>query len=112
MTPDLFRVLQDLHAGVFSADLFNQDIVGFNADKRLSRIEYRIVDLKIGGMSNEEVCVVMKLKKASLKTRFREIESKYRNYGLDLRVDDWKNLRKYIKEQKGIDATKNKSRSK
>lgn len=112
MTPDLFRVLLDLHAGVFSPDLLNQQIVGFNAEKRLSRVEYYIVDLKIGGMSNDEVCSTLKLKKSSLKTRLREIESKYRNQGLDLRVDDWKNLRKYLKEQKGIDKTSTKAKTK
>ena len=106
MTPDLFRVLLDLHAGVFSPDLLNQQIVGFNAERRLSRVEYYIVDLKIGGLTNSDVCDLLKLKKSSFKTRLREIESKYRNYGLDLRVDDWKNLRKYIKEQKGTEQSK------
>lgn len=105
MTPDLFQLLIDLHSGAFSPDLFNPSIVGFNAERRLSKVEYHIVDLKIGGATDEEVCEALKLKKSSLKQRMKDIKSKYRNYGLDLRVDDWNNLRTYIKQQKGNDTS-------
>jgi len=64
-------------------NLYHQQAMDFYKDKGLSKKEYEVITYVIQNQSNEEICQILQISKATLKTHLNKIYHKVRDCGLE-----------------------------
>ena len=92
MDANMFSVLRDLHFNIYREELLGQDFTRI-VQYILKPRERQILELKIQGVKDGEIGRQLMIKVSTVKRCIYHIKRKFRNDGIDSRVDD--KIRKY-----------------